>query len=350
MITEVRTEIATRLPAEWSPQSGVMLTWPHGESIWAETLNDIDKVFVHTTAAITRHEKVLISCFDRTHLQHVKQLLNAAKIDINNVRLYIAYSNDIWVRDHGPIAILHHDNPVLLDFVFNGWGNKYPANFDDRLTQSLVEQHAFGRTQIQQIDIVLEGGAIETDGLGTLLTTSRCLLSRNPRLNKDFMSMRLQQLFGCERILWLDHGYLAGDDTDGHIDTLARFINSSTICYVQCDDVNDENYTELQHMEDQLQSFLQLNEKHYELVPLPMPKARYARYDGRRLPLSYANFLIINQAVLVPVYDDPADTMALEIFKKLFPTREIIAINCSAAVEWYGSVHCFTMQLPFGIF
>lgn len=345
MVTEVRSEITVHLPAEWHEQSAILLTWPHANSIWAETLDEIDAVFVNATKEISKYQKVIISCYNQTHLQHIRNLLENAKVDIDKIRLYKVYSNDIWVRDHGPISILQDSKLVLLDFTFNGWGNKYPAEYDNHVTKSLHDNYAFANTKVHKVDLVLEGGSIESDGAGTLLTTSRCLLARNPTLTQDFLNLRLKQLFGVKRILWLEHGYLSGDDTDGHIDTLARFVNANTICYVSCDDPNDENYQSLQLMEDQLQTFTDAEGKNYNLIALPSPKPRYAKYDGRRLPLSYANFLIINDAVLVPTFDDEADDKAIAIIHGQFSHRKVIGINCSAVVEWYGAIHCFTMQI-----
>jgi len=339
------------LPPEWAKQSGVMLTWPHRETIWAETLEDIDHVLVAVAKQITCREKLVISCFDQSHLQHINTLLKSGGVAVNNVAMYVAPCNDIWVRDHGPLSILHQHKTILLDFIFNGWGNKYPCANDNEITRSLHAQHAFGSTHLKSVEMVLEGGAIEVDGKGTLLTTSRCLLAktRNPSMAKSEIIQQLQQLLGIKKILWLNHGYLAGDDTDGHIDTLARFTDPHTICYTRCTDKKDEHYTALCAMENELHTFTDYQNNPYQCVPLPWPQARYANDDGRRLPLTYANFLIINDAVLVPTYDDPADTEALNILAACFKEREIIGINCLPVIQWYGSLHCMTMQLPLGV-
>lgn len=343
--------IQYQLFPEWSEQDAVMLTWPHRGG-WADTLNDIDQVFTQVTFYISQEEKVLISCFDQEHRDHIKHLLQQANVDLNQVSLYLAKSNDIWVRDHGPIAVLNKHQWLLLDFVFNGWGNKYPAHYDNEISRLLNAQHAFNNTPLSSIDFVLEGGAIEVDGQGTLLTTSSCLLAknRNPHLSKTEITSALQKLLGIKRILWLDHGHLSGDDTDGHIDTLARYVDAHTICYITCDDENDEHYTELKAMEEQLKTFKDYEGNPYRLVALPWAKKHFASYDGRRLPATYANFLIINNAVLVPTYeDDVTDQKALEILKKCFPDRKIIAIPSVPIIQWYGSLHCMTMQLPHGV-
>lgn len=347
-----KTAVKTHLPAEWEAQSGVLLTWPHHETIWAETLDVIDKVFAEIAKQISLREKMIISCFDDAHANHIKNLLSAAGVELNQVAIYRAPCDDIWVRDHGPITVLHDAQPVLLDFIFNGWGKKYPAENDNRITHSLHSQRAFGATKHAAIDIVLEGGSIEVDGHGTLLTTRSCLFAttRNPTLTPTDIADNLRELLGIKKILWLDHGHLAGDDTDGHIDTLARFTDAHTICYTACSDPDDEHFTALKAMENQLRTFTDYQGKPYRLLPLPWPKARYADYDGRRLPLTYANFLIINDAVLVPTYHDPAaDAAALKILTACFPQREMVPIHCVPVVQWYGSLHCMTMQLPEGV-
>lgn len=340
------------LPAEWQTQSAVMLTWPHEQTIWADTLPEIDAVFVRVAKLITERQKLIITCASANHQQHVKQLLKNADVQLEQVKMFLALSNDIWVRDHGPLTTINAEQkPLLLDFIFNGWGEKYPAENDNLITFSLHAQHAFGNAKLRSLDMVLEGGAIEVDGQGILLTTSKCLLSpsRNPTKSKDEIAHALKEWLGIKKILWLDHGYLAGDDTDSHIDTLARFTDGNTICYVSCNQKDDEHYAAFKAMEEQLKTFTNLAGHPYRLVSLPFPKARYAAFDGRRLPATYANFLIINHAVLVPTYDDPSDQEALAILAACFPDREIIGVNCLPVIEWYGSLHCMTMQLPEGV-
>jgi agmatine deiminase len=347
-MTTASTADSYYLAPEWAKQRAVMLTWPHSDTIWAETLATVDPIFAEVTKEIAKREKVVIACVDQTHQDHITTLLRKANVNLDQVAQYVAPSNDVWVRDHGPITVYHDGTPLLLDFTFNGWGNKYPAQHDNLITASLHAQQAFGDTPLATIDMVLEGGAVEVDGKGSLMTTSRCLLAktRNPSLSQKDIADRLHHLFGIKRILWLDEGYLAGDDTDGHIDTLARFTDAHTICYVTCDDPSDEHFEALKKMEAQLRSFVDDQGNPYRLVPLPWPKARYADYDGRRLPLTYANFLIINDAVLAPIYDDVADKEALRILAACFPDREIIPIPSLAIAQWYGSIHCMTMQLP----
>ncbi len=338
------------LPPEWAPQSGVMLTWPHAHGDWATCLATVEPVFVAIARAVSRRERALIGCYDGAHRAHVAALLRAAGVALTRVVLRVAASNDTWARDHGPITVLCRNEPTLLDFGFNGWGGKYPYELDDAITRRLYESDAFGDTPLQTVDLVLEGGSIEVDGSGTLLTTSRCLLSntRNPALTRERLEATLKELLGLNRILWLDHGYLAGDDTDSHIDTLARFCDARTIAYVACDDPADEHHAELTAMEQELRKFRAADGTPYRLVALPWPRAKYNE-DGERLPATYANFLIINGAVLVPTYDDPADGVALTRLKECFPDREIVAIDCLPLIYQYGSLHCVTMQLPKGV-
>lgn len=342
------------LPPEWAPQSGIMLTWPHKNNYWDSILEEAETTFAQIAAAASRFERVVISCENKIHSEHISQILQQNNAHLDKINLYSIPSNDAWVRDHGPMTVLdaHDHKPVLLDFIFNSWGNKYPCELDNQLTQQLFKQQAFGNhINLENIDFVLEGGSIDVDGQGTLLTTSSCLLSpgRNPGLTQQQITQKLQHYLGIKRVLWLDHGYLEGDDTDSHIDTLARFTDSHTICYVSCDDPQDPHYHDLQDMASELKKFSDDQGKPYNLVSLPWPKAKFSKVDGRRLPASYANFLIINQAVLFPIYNDVVDNQAIGCIKQCFPDREIIPINCCSLIENFGSLHCVTMQLPQGV-
>lgn len=332
-----------RLPAEWEPQSAVQFTFPHAETDWADILEEVLPCFIEAIEIISRYEKVLVVCRDQNE---VRPLLQNAVQD--NLILVDIPSNDTWARDHGGITIFEEGKPLILDFVFTGWGLKFPAFLDNLITGRLKAQGVF-KIPVLHGGLALEGGGIESDGEGTLLTTSECLLSpnRNPHLDQAATEAKLKALFGVERVLWLHNGYLAGDDTDSHIDTLARFCSVDTIAYVQCLDTQDEHYEALQAMEKELQAFTTAEGKPYQLIPLPMATACFAA-DGHRLPATYANFLIINQAVLVPTYQVPEDEHALVQIKKAFPNHEVIGINCRALIEQHGSLHCITMQYPEG--
>lgn len=339
-----------RLPAEWEAQSGIMLTWPHAQNDWAELLPEVEKVFIQLAQHISQREKVLLVCFDEKHCEHVRSCLQNSATLMARLRFAIAPSNDVWARDHGPVSVAHDHSITLLDFTFNGWDNKFPSSLDNQITLRLANQSAWGSSSIKPVSLVLEGGAIESDGKGTLMLTTSCLLEsdRNPGMGKQQMEKQLATHLGAEHFLWLSHGHLQGDDTDGHIDTLARFCDEHTIAYVACDDPLDEHYDSLKQMEAELNSFRSKNGEAYTLVPLPWPSAKYHEHV-QRLPATYANFLIINDAVLVPTYNDASDAQALQTLQSCFPQREIIAIDCSPLIHQFGSLHCVTMQLPAGV-
>lgn len=323
-----------------------MLTWPHGQGDWAPYLGRVEPVFVAIAREVAKRERLLVVCNDEAHQAHIESLLKTEGVDMDRVHLALSPSNDTWARDHGPITVLQGNVPRLCNFTFDGWGGKCPAELDNSITSALKGQGVFGVIPMESIDMVLEGGGVETDGEGTLMTTSRCLLSetRNPGITKQRMESKLGQWLGVRRFLWLEHGGLAGDDTDGHIDTLARFCDSHTIAYQACGEADDINYPELRRMEEELKALRDGNDEPYRLVALPSP-APIRNTEGDQLPASYANFLIINDAVLVPLYNDPADTVALERLASCFPDREVVGIDCSPLVLQYGSLHCVTMQL-----
>ncbi len=344
------TDNVVTLPAEWAPQSAIMLTWPHPGTDWHPHLDQVEAVFVAITKQVAARQNVIISANSKVHRQQILAQLTAAAVKLDRVKLYIIESNDSWVRDHGPITIIQDGKPLLLDFTFNAWGNKFSAELDNQITTKLHAAGAFHNTPLTPIEMVLEGGSIESDGCGTLLTTANCLLTttRNRGVSRSSIERKLCQLFGLSRVLWLDDGYLAGDDTDSHIDTLARFCNEKTIAYVSCNDPNDEHYPALKRMQQQLQAMRTAEGNPYTLIPLPWPEIKY-NTNGDKLPASYANFLIINGAVLVPTYDDPQDMIALECIQRGFPEREIIGIPSLPLIQQFGSLHCVTMQLPEGV-
>lgn len=329
-----------QLPPEWAPQQLVQLTWPHEQTDWVDMLDEVNQCFVDIARNIVQHEKLLVVCKDS---KRIKTLLKGT--DFSKITFVELPTNDTWARDHGGITVLEDGKKAIYDFAFNGWGKKFEANLDNQITKALHEKQVFGRDVIYRncLDFVLEGGSIESDGEGTLLTTSTCLLSDNRNdLSKEVIETRLKNYFGLHRVLWLNHGYLAGDDTDSHIDTLARFCDVSTIAYVKCEDETDEHYIELKKMEEELMQFRTVSGNFYRLIPLPMADTVYD--DETRLPATYANFLIINDAVLVPTYQSPKDEIALKQLGQAFPDRKIIGINCLPLIKQHGSLHCVTMQ------
>ena len=324
---------AYRLPAEWEPQSGVMLTWPHANTDWAPMLSEVRKTYDEMSYEIRRREALL---------------------------LVGAPSNDTWARDHGFISLTPNPSHVgegnnfsqtgenlLLDFCFNGWGEKFPADLDNAINRRLYDEGSVKGEYVDHLDFVLEGGSIESDGKGTIFTTSCCLLAphRNQPLTREQIEERLKECLYADRVLWIDHGHLTGDDTDGHIDTLVRIAPDDTLLYIGCDDPKDEQYEELRLMEEQLRTFRTTDGKSYRLKRLPLPRPIYD--NGERLPATYANFLVINGAVLCPTYAQPdLDAEALRIIGEAFPDREIVGIDCRSLIKQHGSLHCCTMQFP----
>ncbi len=334
------------LPAEWHMQSGIQLTWPHAGTDWAYMLAEVQECFINIAREIAKRELLLIVTPEPEEVK--KQI--AATVNMNNVRFLECATNDTWARDHGAITMIDTGTPSLLDFTFNGWGLKFASELDNQITKQAVEAGALKGQYIDRLDFVLEGGSIESDGMGTLLTTSECLLSpqRNGRLNQVEIEEYLKSTFHLQKVLWLDHGYLAGDDTDSHIDTLARFCSTDTIAYVKCDDKEDEHYQALLAMEEQLKTFRTLAGEPYRLLALPM--ADKIEEDGERLPATYANFLIMNEVILYPTYHQPAnDQKAREVLQQAFPDYQIIGIDCRALIKQHGSLHCVTMQYPLGV-
>jgi len=336
-----------RFPAEWEPQSAVLIAWPHAETDWADRLGEVEETYIALVAAITRFQPVLVCVADDDIQAYARARLSSARIDMERVRfIEIAY-DDTWLRDSGPISLRGRDGFCLLDFRFTGWGGKFEASRDDQLVEGLFDVNTFAHSSRQAIDFALEGGAIETDGAGTLLTTWKCLHERHPDTSRASLDARLGDWLHQERVLWLDHGYLEGDDTDAHVDTLARFAAPDAIVYQACDDPTDSHHAELQAMAAELAALRTRDGRPYRLFPLPWP--RPVLDQGRRLAASYANFLIINGAVLMPAYDDPADREAVAVLEKAFPGREIVPVPCRSLIWQNGSLHCITMQLPEGL-
>ena len=322
-----------RLPAEWEPQEGVQLTWPHIRTDWAPMLDEITAVYREMAREIAKRERLIIVAPE-----------DAAR---DCLRI-VCDTNDTWARDHGFISLVDDQgHRRLLDYRFNGWGEKFEARLDNAINRRLYDLGELEGEYVDCLDFVLEGGSIESDGKGTVFTTSQCLLAphRNQPMTQTEIEQRLKEDLCAERILWIDYGSLKGDDTDGHIDTLVRICPEDTLLYMGCDDAQDEQYEELQKMEAQLKTFRTLDGRPYTLKKLPMPQPIYE--EGERLPATYANFLVINEAVLCPTYGQPElDAEALRIIGEAFPDREIIGIDCRPVIKQHGSLHCCTMQYP----
>ena len=342
-----------RLPAEWELQDGVQLTWPHCDTEWFE-LEKVLGCYVEIAYQILRFERLIIATRDIEECKADINRIAAQKgleIDLDRISFYETPLNDTWARDHGGISVFGDEGEkYLYDFVFNGWGLKFASNLDNRITRNLFDQEAFSE-DVMGVDMrpyVLEGGSIDSDGCGSMLTTTECLCSvnRNEYLEKEEIEDELKSAFGLERILWLDHGTIIGDDTDSHVDILARFCTPDTIAYMQCTDPEDPHYDELAAMEKQLRGFRTLDGKPYRLVPLPLPEPLYL--EDYRLPASYANFLIVNGGVLLPGAGSPLDEVARQRLQEVFPDREVVVIDCRPLLSGHGSLHCITMQFPAG--
>ena len=329
-------------PAEWAPQQFVQLTWPHADTDWAYILDEVQACFKNIAREIAKRQRLVIVAPD---IDDVRRQI-AYSVNMDNVTLVEIPSNDTWARDHGGITIFEDGKPVVLDFQFNGWGLKFASDKDNLITERLHRAgHLFGELRNCR-NFVFEGGSIESDGEGTLLTTSECLLSpnRNATMTRRDIEAYLLDTLGAKQLLWLDHGYLAGDDTDSHIDTLARLCPDNTILYVKCEDESDEHYEALRSMEEQLKTFRTLDGKPYRLIALPMAHPAYE--EDERIPATYANYLVINGAVLVPTYGTDLDAVALAQVQQAFPQHEIVGIDCQALIRQHGSLHCVTMQYP----
>ena len=354
------------LPAEWEPQSAIMLTWPHADTDWKQYLRQITNTYLELSEIITRFEHLLVvtPIVESTHKMLSERL---SPEQMKRVLLFEIDSNDTWARDHGPITLISRNKqnsfivPIhLLDFKFNGWGEKFAWQKDNAINLQLYYQGAFDAALENHTGFVLEGGSIESDGKGTIFTTSQCLLAphRNQPFTKDDIDRQLKNFFHARQVEWLDHGNLIGDDTDGHIDTIVRVAPHDTLLYVGCDDPEDEQYEDFQALEKQLQKLFTFEGYPYRLLKLPMPDAIYDEGDrlttdknsqGDRLPATYANFLILNGAVIYPTYNQPEkDEEAKRQIQLAFPDREIIGADSLTIIRQHGSIHCLTMQLPKG--
>ncbi|MCW8955104.1 MAG: agmatine deiminase family protein [Sulfurimonas sp.] len=326
-----------RLIAEFEEQSFTQIIFPHSKTDWVDYLDEAQNTFVNIINEIIKYQKCLVVC------DNIESVKSRFKEDKN---LYFAKyeTNDTWARDCSALCVEEDKNIKLLDFTFTGWGGKFEASKDNAMSKSLARYYD---KELIQIGLILEGGAVESNGIDTILTTSECMLNknRNSTLSKEQMTQRLQDEFGAKNILYLNHGYLASDDTDSHVDTLARFIDEKTIMYITCQDESDEHYKELKLMQEELQ--LMASVHNFTLIALPMTDAIY--FEDERLPATYANFLFVNGGVLVPTYGVKQDEEALEIFRETFKDRDVVAIDCSTLIKQHGSLHCVTMNFAAGV-
>jgi len=337
-------ELGYRLPAEWEVHQATWLSWPHKEDSWPGKIAAIWPVYAQMVALLARSETVYLNVNDAEMETQARQYLQAAGAK-GDIRFQHFPTNDAWCRDHGAIFVTRPAEPHLVatTWGYNAWGNKYPPfDLDNQIPQKMAETLKVPRFEGQMI---LEGGSIDVNGKGLLLTSEACLLNpnRNPHLSQTEIEQRLCTMFGVEKILWLGEG-IVGDDTDGHVDDLARFVAPDTIVTVVEDDPSDENYALLQENLTRLQRMRDLQGQPLKILPLPMPPA--VCYEEQRLPASYANFYIANRVVLVPFFNHPNDQKAQTMLQKLFPSREVVGLDCTDLVWGLGTFHCLTQQVP----
>ena len=342
---------APALPAEWARQHAVMLAWPHSDTDWNYMLDEAQDCFCRLISALSKAAQVIIIAPDA---EDAATCLSKY-CDGSNISIFECDTNDTWARDFGFITTIDVKGRTFAnDFKFNGWGLKFASNYDNLINRNILSSPLSNNKAVyaNRLNFVLEGGSIDVDDKGNLLTTEECLLSpnRNGQSTKEEIDSYLREAFGVKKCHWLKHGYLAGDDTASHIDTLARFLPGGKIAYSSCDRIDDEHYEELKLMEEELKCLVGAGGEHFGLVSLPIPQAIFDT-DGNRLPATYANFLLLNGKLFLPVYgDDKYDHKAIEALTKAMPDYTIVAIDCRALIQQHGSLHCVTMQVPEGVF
>lgn len=336
-----------RFPAEWERQGAVLVAWPHEATDWSYMLEEAQNCYLSLIDAISHYSMVIVIAPDtsvpKNRLKHITS---------DRIVFFDAPTNDTWTRDYGVITTVSDGgNFILNDFGFNGWGGKFISDLDNTVTSKMYKAGLFRGAYNDHNDFILEGGSVESDGKGTILTTESCLLTptRNPQFSRAEIEDKLKALFGARKVLWLSKGEIIGDDTDGHIDTIARFAPNNTILYCGPGwmNENDPQNRALKDVGTQLATFSNASDEPFNLIELPMPDPIFDVDDGHRLPATYANFLIINDAVLLPVYGQPQNDenarMALQV---AFPSHKIVPVDCRPLIRQHGSLHCATMQLP----
>lgn len=348
MKTEQRTprELGYYFPAEFAPHAATWLSWPHKEASWPGKIHAIYPSYVKFIKELIKGERVKINVVDAAMQQQATDWMTRFDVDLSMIDFFIHPTNDAWCRDHGPAFLINpsaHPQKVIVDWGYNAWGNKYPPyDLDDVIPTRIAEHYGL---PVWHPGIVMEGGSVEFNGKGTLLTSTACLLNpnRNPHLNQEQIEKYLRDFYGVEQILWVDEG-IVGDDTDGHIDDTVRFVNADTVLATVESDRTDENYALLQHNLQQLKAMRLIDGKPLNIIELPMPSPLF--YEGQRLPCSYANFYIANHAVIVPVFNCKQDETALRIIEQCFPGREVVGIDSVDIIWGLGSFHCLSQQEP----
>lgn len=334
-------ELGYRMPAEWEPHAATWLSWPHNRDSWPGKFEPVPAIWANLVRVLAEREQVHILAGEGEVWDEARQMVG----DVSNVTLHPVRTNDAWTRDHGPTFLVGPDGapPALVDWQYNAWGGKYPPFDDDQRVAAEVAEIT-GRRRFAP-GIILEGGAVEVDGQGTLLTTEQCLLNpnRNPSLGREEVERYLTDYLNVSRVLWLGEG-IVGDDTDGHIDELARFVRPGLVVAAVEDDPRDENHEPLAANLRRLRGFVDARGQQLEVVTLPMPRPVY--FEGQRLPACYCNFYIANGLVVVPQFDDPADRVAMETLTRLFPERQVRGLPTVDLILGLGAFHCITQQEP----
>ncbi len=309
---------------EWNEQEYLMLSLPHEKSDWKPYLGEIVQAYKEFVRAASEFQKVLLIAPSKSDFVPFENM--------TNVEFFICDTNDTWIRDFGAIDILEDNRLKALDFTFNAWGNKFQSELDNEVNSKLFKEKF--KEKLTKIDFILEGGSIDFNGEGVMLTSSNCLLNenRNSHLDKSQIEAKLKEIFGLKQIIWLENGFIKGDDTDHHIDTLARFIDKNTIAYSVCEDEEDEHYIPLQKMKKELEA------TGFNLIELPLPKPLY--YEGRRLGATYANFVFVNDALIMPFYKDENDEIIRQRLAKALPELKIVGVDARVFLRQNGSLHC----------
>lgn len=333
-------------PAEFAPHTATWLSWPHKEASWPGKIHTIFPYYAQFVKALAGSERVCINVKDEQMKAFALTHLEKAGVNLRQVEFFFHPTNDAWCRDHGPAFLINpnaEQQKVIVDWDYNAWGGKYPPYDLDDVIPTLIARHY--NIPVYYPGIIMEGGSVEFNGAGTVMTSTACLLNpnRNPQLNQQQIEQYLMAYYGMQQVLWVDEG-IVGDDTDGHIDDTVRFVNADTVITVIEENQQDENYSLLQHNLKQLQQMRLLNGKQLNIVELPMPD--YIEYDGQRLPASYANFYIANQSVIVPTFRGSKDDKALQIIQSCFPDRQVIGIDSTEIIWGLGSFHCLSQQEP----
>jgi agmatine deiminase len=348
MMNESKTpkELGYYFPAEFHPHVATWLSWPHKEASWPGKIHTVFPYYCRFIKELIKGERVCINVNDEAMKSFAISNLEQAGVDISKVEFYLHPTNDAWCRDHGPAFLINpnaEQKKVIVDWNYNAWGGKYPPHDLDDVIPTLIARHY--NIPVYYPGIIMEGGSVEFNGKGTLMTSTACLLNpnRNPHLNQEQIEEYLCNYYGVDQVLWIDEG-IVGDDTDGHIDDTVRFVNEDTVLTVIEENKNDENYVLLQHNLKQLQQMRLLNGKQLNIVELPMPDELI--YQDQRLPCSYANFYIANKSVIVPTFRSTKDDRALQIIQSCFPDREVVGIDSTEIIWGLGSFHCLSQQEP----